>query len=236
MSNIQPCLCPPPLVDINKELILTKLNSSCSIREMVITTNPSVDNIATNIQPHLFHPLVDIDEKLIFSELNSPSGVGATATPFNVSVLSQPFSFFANANKDLTYFVDINTLLIYSGVEDGLAQDYFKGELSVSLTLMQLLPFKSLIDKDDKTKILPYLTLVVLVGGYILQLTVFSLAVGVLVRDSILQLIVFSLARIFKYLKVYISNQFIFLWKKTNCYKEFVNIFFIIAKLHLNNC
>ena len=38
MSNIQPHLCPLPLVDINKKLIPTGLNSSYSIRETVITT------------------------------------------------------------------------------------------------------------------------------------------------------------------------------------------------------
>ena len=87
-----------------------------------------------------------------------------------------------------------------------------------------------------KTKTLLCLTLVVLVKDYILQLTVFSLAVKVLARDTIFQLTTFSLARAFKYLKVYISNQFIFLQKKTNCYKDFVNMFFITVKLHLNNC
>jgi hypothetical protein len=75
-------------VDINKELIPTKLNSSCSIKEIVITTNPSVNNIMISIWFYLSHPLVDINEKLIFSKLNSPSGVRATVTSFSVSVLS----------------------------------------------------------------------------------------------------------------------------------------------------
>jgi hypothetical protein len=66
-------------------------------------------------------------------------------------------------------------------VEDGLTQNYFKRELSASSS-----PLKSITDKDDKTEILPYLTPVVLVGDYILQLTVFSSAIEVLVKDNIL--------------------------------------------------
>ena len=96
-------------MDINKELIPTKLNSSYSIRETVITTSSSVDDMTTSIQPHLSHPSVDIDEKPIPPELNSPSGVRATATPSGVNALSQPFPSSANANKDLTYPSDIDT-------------------------------------------------------------------------------------------------------------------------------
>ena len=92
------------------------------------------------------------------------------------------------------------------------------------------------MDKDNITKILPYLTPVTLVRNYILQLTIFSLAVKATVRNNIIQLTAFSLARALKYLKVYISNQFIFLQKKTNQYKNFVNMFRATAKLYYNNC
>ena len=99
-SDTQPHLCPPSLVDINKEPILTELNSPYSTGETVITTDPSIDNMTTRIQPYIPDPLVDIDKKPILPELNSPSGVGATATPSNVSAPSQHFPFSANANKD----------------------------------------------------------------------------------------------------------------------------------------
>ena len=49
MSDIWPYLSSSPLVDINEELIPTKLNSSYSIRETVITTNSSVNDITTSI-------------------------------------------------------------------------------------------------------------------------------------------------------------------------------------------
>ena len=74
-------------MDINKELIPTKLNSSYSIRETVITTNSSVGNI-TSIRPHLSYSLVDINKEPIPPKLNSPSGIRATATPSSVSALS----------------------------------------------------------------------------------------------------------------------------------------------------
>jgi hypothetical protein len=150
-------------VDINKELIFTKLNSSCSIKEIVITTNPSVNNIIINIQSHLSYPLVDIDKKLISPKLNSFSSVRATVISFNINILNQTFPSSINAIKDLTYPNNNNTPSIYSGVENRLTQNYFKRELSTSLS-----PLKSITDKDDKTKILLYLTLMVLVGDYIL--------------------------------------------------------------------
>ena len=191
--------------------------------------------MTTSIQPHLFYPLVDINKKLIPPELNSPSSVGMTATPSSVSVLSQPLFSSASVNKDPIYFNDINTLFVCSRMEDGLAQDYFKGELNTSSTAMQSSHLKSPTDKDNKTETLLCLILVALVKDYILQSIVFNSAVGVPVRDDIFQLTAFSLARAFKYLKVYVSNQFTFLWKKTNSYKDFVNMFFTMAKLHFNN-
>jgi len=75
-------------MDINKELIPIKFNSSYSIRETVITTNSSVDNMTMSIQPRLSYPPVDINKKLIPPELNSPSSVRATATPFSISALN----------------------------------------------------------------------------------------------------------------------------------------------------
>ena len=75
-------------MDINKELIPTKFNSSCSIKEIIITTNSSVNNMTISIQSHLSHPLVDINKKLIPPKLNSPSGIGVTATPSSISALS----------------------------------------------------------------------------------------------------------------------------------------------------
>jgi len=49
MSDIWPYLSSSPLVDINEELIPTKLNSSYSIREIVIITNSSVDDMTISI-------------------------------------------------------------------------------------------------------------------------------------------------------------------------------------------
>lgn len=163
---------------------------------------------------------MDIDEKPIPPELNSPSGVGATATPSSVSAPSQPFPSSANANRDPTYPGDIDTFSVCSRVEDGLAQDHFKGEPSASSTPTQSSPLKSPTDKDDKTETLPCLTPVAPVGDYILQPTVFSSAVGALVRDDILQPTAFSSAGAFEHPKVY----------------DFVNTFLTTAKLHLNNC
>src|SRR6266568_2918250 len=122
MNYIQPYLCPPPLVDINKELKPTGLNSSCHIREIVIITNSSVNDMETGIQPYIYHPPVGIDKELIFLKFNSPSGIRATMTSSNVSAPSQPFPFFANVNKDLTCLGNINTLFIYFRVENRLIQ------------------------------------------------------------------------------------------------------------------
>ena len=77
--------------------------------------------MTTSIQLYLFHPLVDINKKLIPFELNSFSNIKATVTPSNVSALNQSFPFSANANKDLTYFSDIDTFSICFRVEDRLA-------------------------------------------------------------------------------------------------------------------
>ena len=233
INNIQPHLSPFSLIDINKKLIPTELNSSYSIGEIIIIT--SVNNITTSIQPYLFYPLININKKSIPSEFNFPSGIKATTTLFSISAPNQFLFFSASTNKDPTYLSNINTLFIYSRVENKLTQDYFKGELSISSIATQLLPFKSLTDKDNKTKTLPRLTLVAPVKDYILQLIVFSLTIKALVKDVILQLIAFNLAKAFKHLKVYISNQFIFLQKKTNSYKDFINMFLITAKLYLNN-
>ena len=108
-------------MDINKELIPTKLDFFCSIGETIITINSSVNNIIIRIQPYIFHFLVDINKKLIYSKLNSPSNIRAMVTPSNITMLSQSFPFFTNTNRDLTYSVNINTLSIYSRVEDRLA-------------------------------------------------------------------------------------------------------------------
>jgi hypothetical protein len=75
-------------MDINKELIFTELNSSCSIKEIVIITNPNINNMMTSIQFYLFYPLVDINEKLISPKLNSPSSIRVIVTPSNINMLS----------------------------------------------------------------------------------------------------------------------------------------------------
>jgi len=77
-SDIQPYLYPPP----------TRLNSSYSIREIVITTNPNVDDMMISVRPYLFYPLVGINKRPIPPKLNSPSGVRATVTPSSISTLS----------------------------------------------------------------------------------------------------------------------------------------------------
>ena len=63
---------------------------------------------------------VDINKKAIPPKLNFPSSIRATATPFSISALSQPFPSSINANKDLTYPNNINTFPKCSRVKDGL--------------------------------------------------------------------------------------------------------------------
>ncbi len=167
-SDIQPYFCPPPLININKKPIPPKFNSFCSIKKTVIITNSSVDNIVTSVWPYLSCPPVGINRKLIPPEFNFPSNVRVTMTFSSVNTSSQPFPFFANVNKDLTYFSNINTPFIYFKVKEKLIQSYFKGEPNISLTIAQLSPFKSPIDKNNKTKTLHCLISIALVGDYIL--------------------------------------------------------------------
>jgi hypothetical protein len=75
-------------VDINKEPKPTRFNSSCRIKETVITTNFSIDNMATGVQLYIYYSLVGVSKEPIPPKLNSLNNIGATATPSSVSVLN----------------------------------------------------------------------------------------------------------------------------------------------------
>jgi len=55
---------------------------------MVITTNPSVDDMIISVWPYLSRPLVGINKRPMPSKLNSPSSVRATAISSSVSTPS----------------------------------------------------------------------------------------------------------------------------------------------------